>query len=774
VNDKVVEIKLFQTLTIDGLSEGTLTPEYKASLIAAYLSEFPSLSASNIIFGAPIISSSQRRRLEGNSFEIPVTIETASSETNGIAAGMSSDSFAGSITVELASAGETISVQDQNATGMELLFSLRAETTSDIEEMVVNNDAFAAEIATVALANNIAGADATVVVNKELIVIMTLAPTVDPTPVPTMSPTLISCFDGFQNMNETDVDCGGACHRCDVGQACLVDSDCHDSMCQSNMCVTFSPTKFPSASPSNVPTSLPTFIPTVVPTILPTLYPTLLPTLYPTAWCPDVPDMSCGVLSSGIIQYQIAEPLDHDTIASNRESLSFRCAVDCSTGSPTMVPSPVPTVRPTTSSDLARIITAYAFEDESTASDSISASATWEEPLSPTSIRQYDIEVVDSLTGTFVLSNRISRSNKKLDYSLGDNMPMFTIDVGLLEGRTYTFGVRTKNSAGWNDFGYGEFTTRVFARQRQLRSASAFERTQSKKLGRLERRGAAREILGTTIVNGTVFSFLEADLPFVAVLEVPSAYDSTCCQATCVTVGSSCESEEQSITCCSSIATPNPSSQFSLSPSPQPSPTPGPSPRPTYTPSATPSLIPTASPFQVSATAQYPGYIVEATLLVTGISSEEFGADRELIEAAIDNIADEIGKPPTSIFFLGWTSTTTNTTDDSAGGRRRKLLESITALRISLQIIVDDFVTAQEVERRMPLVSMGTLEIFAAENGYTAFTAEMVPTVEVYPMKIPTSDIETDSNRCLLLFSDFSVPIYNWFLNPYFPARLAV
>jgi hypothetical protein len=414
-----VKVNIFLNLEVGGLSGSTLTAEYEAALRTALSSL--GVDAYQVTFGDATISASSRRRLdrspltgfqrrlEGNDFVIPVTVETAPGETNRISTGLEGNSFAGNVTQELENTGESaLAVKNPNITGMEVLFSLRAETISQIENAIINNDNFDQEFTDQAIAYGTFGSQSTATVDKSQIEITTFVPTLSPTPAPTVGPTILPT----------------------------------------------APTTTPSESPSEPPTPAPSF------------------------------------------------------------------------------------------------------------------------------------------------------------------------------------------------------------------SATA----------------------------------------------QPSA---------------------------------------------------SPSPRPTYAPSATPSLIPTATPFQVSATTQYPGYIVEATLLVTGISSEKFGADQDLTENAIAIIADEIRQPVSSVFFLGWTSTTTNTTDASAGERRRKLLESITTLRISIQIIVDDFATAQEVERRIAVIYLETLETFAVAKGYTDFTAEMVPTVEVYPMKIPTSDIETDSNRCLLLLSDFSVPIHD-------------
>lgn len=46
-----------------------------------------------------------------------------------------------------------------------------------------------------------------------------------------------ACTDGFDNGDETDVDCGGTtCMRCDPGDACLVASDCASKVCTGNVC----------------------------------------------------------------------------------------------------------------------------------------------------------------------------------------------------------------------------------------------------------------------------------------------------------------------------------------------------------------------------------------------------------------------------------------------------------------------------------------------------------------------------------------------------------
>jgi hypothetical protein len=47
-----------------------------------------------------------------------------------------------------------------------------------------------------------------------------------------------SCSDGMQNQGETDIDCGGPnCpFSCNAGQSCLVNDDCHSTICMSGSC----------------------------------------------------------------------------------------------------------------------------------------------------------------------------------------------------------------------------------------------------------------------------------------------------------------------------------------------------------------------------------------------------------------------------------------------------------------------------------------------------------------------------------------------------------
>jgi hypothetical protein len=71
---------------------------------------------------------------------------------------------------------------------MEVLFSLKAESSRDIDDSIIGNGNFAAEFAAEARANNIIGTMATVETDTSRIVIVTLAPTAEPTNVPTATP----------------------------------------------------------------------------------------------------------------------------------------------------------------------------------------------------------------------------------------------------------------------------------------------------------------------------------------------------------------------------------------------------------------------------------------------------------------------------------------------------------------------------------------------------------------------------------------------------------
>ncbi|CAF4190164.1 unnamed protein product, partial [Adineta steineri] len=45
-----------------------------------------------------------------------------------------------------------------------------------------------------------------------------------------------TCFDGFMNGDETDIDCGGSCLTCAVGQKCILTKDCNNVLCTNDIC----------------------------------------------------------------------------------------------------------------------------------------------------------------------------------------------------------------------------------------------------------------------------------------------------------------------------------------------------------------------------------------------------------------------------------------------------------------------------------------------------------------------------------------------------------
>jgi hypothetical protein len=113
------------------------------------------------------------------------------------------------------------------------------------------------------------------------------APTAIPTASPTAAPTLDRCKNGIQSEVETDIDCGGpgGCPVCNVGENCLVGTDCASRVCNSGTCsmTTAAPTVVPTDAPTDVPTATPTETPTAMPTATPTDAPTATPTEAPTA-----------------------------------------------------------------------------------------------------------------------------------------------------------------------------------------------------------------------------------------------------------------------------------------------------------------------------------------------------------------------------------------------------------------------------------------------------------------------------------------------------------
>ncbi|CAF4133710.1 unnamed protein product, partial [Adineta steineri] len=45
-----------------------------------------------------------------------------------------------------------------------------------------------------------------------------------------------TCFDGIMNGDETDIDCGGSCFKCAVGQNCTLTKDCNNVLCTNDIC----------------------------------------------------------------------------------------------------------------------------------------------------------------------------------------------------------------------------------------------------------------------------------------------------------------------------------------------------------------------------------------------------------------------------------------------------------------------------------------------------------------------------------------------------------
>lgn len=45
-----------------------------------------------------------------------------------------------------------------------------------------------------------------------------------------------TCTDGIKNQDETDIDCGGVCEKCDTGKNCIKYEDCKTGFCYENVC----------------------------------------------------------------------------------------------------------------------------------------------------------------------------------------------------------------------------------------------------------------------------------------------------------------------------------------------------------------------------------------------------------------------------------------------------------------------------------------------------------------------------------------------------------
>src|SRR5215470_13577780 len=45
------------------------------------------------------------------------------------------------------------------------------------------------------------------------------------------------CNDLIHNGDETDVDCGGTCGKCELGKGCSIDADCDNGYCPAGVCL---------------------------------------------------------------------------------------------------------------------------------------------------------------------------------------------------------------------------------------------------------------------------------------------------------------------------------------------------------------------------------------------------------------------------------------------------------------------------------------------------------------------------------------------------------
>jgi hypothetical protein len=197
---QVVEVRVFQTLEIGGLTEFTLTSKYQTALQNAYMSTFPDLGEANIIFGEAAVSSGRRlrrndnrRNLEGNDFAIPVTIQIAPRFTNSVTAGLTEALFVTSIVKELKNACESaIAVQKTEATGMEVLVSIKAETSQSALDLISYDGDFASDLKEFGIANDIFGVSSSVTADTSLATIVTIAPSLAPTQAPTAGATAMA------------------------------------------------------------------------------------------------------------------------------------------------------------------------------------------------------------------------------------------------------------------------------------------------------------------------------------------------------------------------------------------------------------------------------------------------------------------------------------------------------------------------------------------------------------------------------------------------------
>ena len=60
-----------------------------------------------------------------------------------------------------------------------------------------------------------------------------------PPPPDDIGAAKISCINGIKDGNETDIDCGGECGKCEPGMSCITDDDCFEGHCSENICIKY-------------------------------------------------------------------------------------------------------------------------------------------------------------------------------------------------------------------------------------------------------------------------------------------------------------------------------------------------------------------------------------------------------------------------------------------------------------------------------------------------------------------------------------------------------
>lgn len=135
-----------QTLVIDGLPKTPLPGQMWNSLKRSYEVTFPELlEMSDVIFGNATVSLSKNSDVEsftsesesGNfQYSIPVRIRAPPKEAYFVVMGLGQTAFAENVAIWL----ETpVTIIEQNATGMEILFSVKQPHTSDIAAAITDN-----------------------------------------------------------------------------------------------------------------------------------------------------------------------------------------------------------------------------------------------------------------------------------------------------------------------------------------------------------------------------------------------------------------------------------------------------------------------------------------------------------------------------------------------------------------------------------------------------------------------------------------------------------